>query len=513
MNYHYIVTVAPVFSEESVKYAVVEQNLTWLEKEELTRIEYIESAEPGGDRSNYMFILTGMPVSAQVYPLKEFLREFIVSLEADSNVPDPLDMIIDPRPITPDEVQQYYSSLKGQTNHEFFEDYYKIDDEKHLKILCEKIRILYYDLHLDYLLDDEMKSIYKGYISDTEAACEFTEEEKQNMDIARVIARMAVGEDFAVIPMPETDRKKIYYGRYHVSCGFRKVILPSYVNALDMPTVIKDRAFAGCDTVREVIIYDLIGKRDENDLVTDDSSFGEGAFFACSSLEKVYFNDYFTYIPRNAFEDCESLKEVIVPSVLREIGDFAFYGCTSLKNPDLFKHTNLQKIGCCAFCGCGFATLNLPDTLMVIEEKAFSGSMIQTIIIPDSVYLVGQGAFQSCKKLKSVKFCGILYEVPVSCFGDCHELAHIDLPNGLKRINDRAFDSCMNLKTIYIPDGVEEIGSDVFNNCCSLESIRFPGSVTSLGHCSFDKNLKIICRENSYVHNRSVEENWNYELE
>lgn len=169
------------------------------------------------------------------------------------------------------------------------------------------------------------------------------------MDIARVIARMAVGEDFAVIPMPETDRKKIYYGRYHVSCGFRKVILPSYVNALDMPTVIKDRAFAGCDTVREVIIYDLIGKRDENDLVTDDSSFGEGAFFACSSLEKVYFNDYFTYIPRNAFEDCESLKEVIVPSVLREIGDFAFYGCTSLKNPDLFKHTNLQKIGCCAF--------------------------------------------------------------------------------------------------------------------------------------------------------------------
>jgi hypothetical protein len=37
MNYHYIVTIMPVFSEESVKRAITNQNLTWLKNGELTR--------------------------------------------------------------------------------------------------------------------------------------------------------------------------------------------------------------------------------------------------------------------------------------------------------------------------------------------------------------------------------------------------------------------------------------------------------------------------------------------
>lgn len=510
MSYHYIVTIAPVFSEESVKYAVVEQNLAWLENEELTRIEYIESAGPDGERNNYMFILTGVPVPINIYPLSELLRDFMLSLDADLDETDPLNMILYSRQITPEEVQQHYSALKGRTNHEFFRDYYSIDDEKCLERLCDTIRKLYYDMHLEYLLDDEMKSIYEGYMSETEAAFEFTEEENENMEVARVIARMAIGDDFAVIPMPGTDCRKIYYGRYHVSCGFKKVVLPSYVNAVEMPTVIRDRAFAGCDTVREVIIYDLIGKTDENDLVSDDSSFGEGVFFACSNLEKAWFNDYYTYIPRHIFENCESLKEVTLPSQLQEIGEFAFCGCSALRDPGLLRRTEIRKIGRCAFCGCGFTALELPDTLMVIEEKAFSGSMLESIVIPDSVCHIGQSAFQGCRKLKSVKFSGKPEEIPSRCFADCYELEHIDLPHGLKKINDQAFSSCMSLKNVYIPDGVEEIGTDVFENCCEPASIRFPGSVTSLGNCSFDRNVTIICRENSYVHKIAIEENWNF---
>lgn len=37
MNYHYLVSLMPVFNEESVKFATVNQNLKWLKNGELTR--------------------------------------------------------------------------------------------------------------------------------------------------------------------------------------------------------------------------------------------------------------------------------------------------------------------------------------------------------------------------------------------------------------------------------------------------------------------------------------------
>lgn len=500
----------PVFTEESVKKAITNQNLTWLKNGELTRIEYIDSTEPNGDRFYYMFILTGVPVSANVYPLNEFLKGFITSLEEDVNDVLPIDKVISQIPLSPKDVQRYYSDLTGQTNHEFFGEFYKLDEEKDEKILFEKLEMLYYDLHLEYLLNDEMKELHQDYMA--KIKYEFTQEEIHEMEIVRSIAKL--GDDLGLFTYPTatTDGKNIYFGRYHVSSGIHTVYLPSYISATDMPTIIKKRAFAGCDTIKEVIIHDTIGKKEENGDIVDDSSFGEGSFFACSNLEKVSFYESYAYIPRNAFENCEALKEVLVSSALREIGEFAFYGCIALKNPDIFKDTNLQKIGYCAFLGCGFTTINLPETLMVIEEKAFCSSMLESIIIPESVYLIDQSAFQSCQNLKSVKYDGEIKEISINCFSNCYELKHVDLPNGLKKINELAFNSCTRLPELFIPDGVEEIGADVFKNCINLRNIRFPASVTSLGLCDFDKNLKIKCKENSYIHKRAIKEKWNFEL-
>ena len=500
----------PVFSEESVKYAIVNQNIKWLKEGELTRIEYIESTEPNANRFNYMFILTGVPVSANVYILNEFLKDFFLLLEVDVVEVLPIGTVISQIPINPHDVSKYYHDLKGKTNHEFFEDYYRLDNEEDEKILCEKIKLLYYDLHLEYLLDDEMKGIYQGFISNTK--CELTEEELNEIRIIQSIVSLGDNNSNFTFPRATTDRDKIYFGRYHTSSGIHTVYFPIYEAATDLPRVIRNRAFAGCDTIKEVIIGDIIGKKLENGDIIDDSSFGEGAFFACSNLEKVAFNNSYTYIPRNAFEDCESLKEVLVCSELQEIGDFAFCGCTALKNPDIFKHTNLQKIGYCAFCYCGFKTINIPETLMIIEEKAFSGSMLDSIIIPDSVYHIGQNAFLACKNLKKVKYNGEIDEISVNCFGNCYELEDIDLQIGLKRINDLAFSSCIKLQYLFIPDGVEEIGSDVFKNCYNLTNIRFPASVNSLGFCDFDMDLTIKCKENSYIHKRALEEKWNFEV-
>lgn len=509
MNYHYIVTMMPEFTEESVKYAVVGQNLEWLKKGEITRLEYIESAEPNGDRFNYKFILTNVPVSANLYPLHLLLRDFILSLEEDTDIPLPISAVLVYDPISPEDVKEYYYDLKGETNNQFFKEYWA-DDEGSDKRLFEKLDLLYYDLNLEYLLDDEMKAIYHGLKKKKD--CGFTEEEINEMQIKETIFTMGREKGSYTVPKATTDREKIYFGRYHISSGIKTVIFPNYEDATNMPSVIKSKAFAGCDTLKEVYIYDVIGRKLDNGEIIDDSSFGEGVFYGCSNLEKVYFYNDYTFIPSNTFENCELLNEVQVSSSLREIGEFAFYGCRSLKDPDMFINTNLEVIGYCAFCGCGFTTINLPETLKMIDEKAFSGSMLERIVIPDSVYSIGQNAFESCKSLKEVKFSGEIDEIPVNCFANCYELKYVDLPNGLKRICDLAFSSCMSLENIAIPDGVEEIGSEVFKNCSNLKSIRFPASVTSLGRCDFSGDVTVVCKENSYIHKRAIEEKWNFEL-
>jgi len=509
MNYHYIVSMMPQFTEDSVKYAVTEQNLKWLKKGEITRIEYIESTDPDGDRYDYRFILTGVPVSANIYPLHKFLRDFILMLEEDTDFALPIDAILVYDPISPEEVKKYYNDLKGKTNNRFFKEYWK-DEEETDERLYEKLDLLYYDLNLEYLMDDEMKEIYQDFKS--KMNCEFTEEELNEMKIQETIFTLGREKGTYTAPRATTDREKIYFKRYHVSSGIETVIFQNYEDATDMPSVIKDRAFAGCDTLKEVFIYDVVGRKLDSGDIINDTSFGEGVFYACSNLEKVFFYNNYTHIPPNTFENCESLNEVLVSSSLREIGEFAFYGCRALKDPDMFKHTNLEIIGYCAFCGCGFATVNLPETLNVIEEKAFSGSMLESIVIPDSVYYIGQNAFESCKNLKIVKFNGEIDEIPINCFSNCYVLQQVDLPDGLKIICDLAFNSCINLENLFIPDGVAEIGSDVFKNCSNLKSLRFPASVSKLGNCDFDKDVIIKCKENSYIHKRAIEEKWNFEL-
>ncbi|KAK8837389.1 hypothetical protein M9Y10_036822 [Tritrichomonas musculus] len=185
-----------------------------------------------------------------------------------------------------------------------------------------------------------------------------------------------------------------------------------------------------------------------------------------------------------------------------------------------------------------------PDSpLQLIAEEAFSYSMLESITIPSNVFIICEGAFTSCRQLKSVNFASNnqlqmieknsfskssiesisipkrLTEISESTFYSCEQLKHVEfhpnselqtiqknafrsssiesifVPFTVQRIGEFAFYSCKNLKKFDIPvnSHLYEIGKNAFS-CSSIESISLPSNMRNLadGWCSGTFHLKEI---------------------
>ena len=127
-----------------------------------------------------------------------------------------------------------------------------------------------------------------------------------------------------------------------------------------------------------------------------------------------------------------------------------------------------------SFYGTGLTSLELPNGLTSIGS--LTGLPLKEIVIPDSVTSIGSSAFYHMK-----------------------ELEKITLPNNenFTTISNSLFNGASNLKEIIIPNTITKIGEYAFEDCASLESVTIPRSVTSIGRNAFDglTNLKSLTFE------------------
>lgn len=70
-------------------------------------------------------------------------------------------------------------------------------------------------------------------------------------------------------------------------------------------------------------------------------------------------------------------------------------------------------------------TIDLPDSLRVIEEEAFCGSGLETLVVPEGVRQVGKRAFAWCNDLKRVQLYPNLEDIAEDAFEECAELRNI----------------------------------------------------------------------------------------
>ncbi len=146
----------------------------------------------------------------------------------------------------------------------------------------------------------------------------------------------------------------------------------------------------------------------------------------------------------------------------------------------------IRRISPSAFEGCQFSQIILPDSIKIIEERAFAEcSKLRTISVGLECETIGKQAFFNCTQLNSIILRNHLKEIGKESFCGCTSLEQITLPSSLIVINEAAFMDCSRLKKITIVKGIKEIGKDVFQNCTALTAINLPDSVTDIGKGCF----------------------------
>ena len=232
-----------------------------------------------------------------------------------------------------------------------------------------------------------------------------------------------------------------------------KVTLPASV------TSIGQSAFAMCTKLESINAENV-------------ETFGAYAFFQCSSLKAIVFNDSIENLPVYLFSECTSLANVKLPANLKALSNHLFDACESLKSVDI------------------------PDGVTLIDRSAFENAGIETIVIPDTVTEIGDYAFENAP-LTTVTFGKNIEKLGSLVFWGCDKLTEIVIPNKVTAIPYGTFFKCTNLTKVVIGRNVTTIDETAFNGANSAVIYGYSDSAAF----SFAKanNIKFACIEHIYI--------------
>lgn len=330
----------------------------------------------------------------------------------------------------------------------------------------------------------------------------------------------------------------------------RKLVLPSTLRLLG------DSFCSNVSSLEEVVFsenLEFVGskcfKHCENlkdlSLPASVKTLGNDAFFCCDNLKVVDLSKtQIECIEGYTFSYCHNLETVLLPESLHSIQISAFYDCKNLGDIEL--PPNLHTIGHSAFEKSGLFALDIPDSVKQIARQAFSNcSNLSYVKLPALEALptssVGEGIFQDCPRLKTVKNPEFL-EKATGAFSGCNKFAtaaasllankkvldkldfknfadeelvltdktravgyecfkhneHIRVFKGtasLELIDDAAFYSCENLEVVDLTECTRlKLGARAFSNCRNLHTVKLPKTLKIIPRCCFSEccNLKSI---------------------
>lgn len=177
--------------------------------------------------------------------------------------------------------------------------------------------------------------------------------------------------------------------------------------------------------------------------------------------------------------------EVInLPNTIRVIDDTAFSGT---KLSSMILPNSVVSLGAAAFMGCtSLSSVTLPSSIKTIEHQTFDGcTSLSTITLPNSITSIEHSVFHNCTSLSSISLPNSITSIGGSAFEGCISLSNVIIPNSITSLNSNTFRGCTNLSSITLPESITNIGSGVFRDCSSLSTINLPSSVSNIGKSAF----------------------------
>lgn len=230
---------------------------------------------------------------------------------------------------------------------------------------------------------------------------------------------------------------------------------------------------------RSVAVYGLDDDTDKVNLVIPAEINGlpvteiaDEAFYNEKAIVSVELPDTIIRIGKWSFEECENLISVNIPSSVKIIGNYAFTG-TALKKISIPKSVETMDY---AFSSCkNLTTVTLEDGITVYS--GFNGcTSLEKVKIPSSVKIIGKSAFAGIDS-ETIELPENLEIIEEDAFRDS-KITKIELPATVKKIGNSAF-TRTNLTSITLPDGVSYIGSSAFSDT-KITSIDIPPTLETL---------------------------------
>lgn len=245
----------------------------------------------------------------------------------------------------------------------------------------------------------------------------------------------------------------------------QNVIIPSAC------TTIGSSAFAYCSSLTSinipdgitVIPYSCFSSCTEMSTITgckNVSSIGECAF-ANSHLTSYPFGNSLKSIDRSAFQ-YSYLVSVTIPGSVRTIGEYAFYACSYLEEV-IFEEGN-TFVGSHMFLRCKqLSKVSLASTITRIDYGAFCEVGIETIALPTGLTDLVEACFYECPNLVSIDIPTGVTRIGENMFGKCKKLQSVKIPATVNTIMGGSFKECGSLsEVICLNPTPPSLGVDVF---------------------------------------------------
>lgn len=104
----------------------------------------------------------------------------------------------------------------------------------------------------------------------------------------------------------------------------------------------------------------------------------------------------------------------------------------------------------------------LPEGIVMIDQGAFSYGGLKSINLPDSLLIIGDKAFYYCPELSGIVLPNKLYVIGMRAFTDNWKMTSIDIPASVHVIGDGAF-TWTGLREVYLRTCEFQYGDAIFD--------------------------------------------------